>query len=75
MNCPSGRTGKPEDELGFVKLAVDDLTVYVSHEIWDGLRADQPKLLVAVCGYGRFWLHLQHRADDGGIGPPERDVR
>jgi len=66
--------GEPEAELTFVRLAVDDLTVYVSREIWDGLKPERSKLLVAVCGYGRFWLHLQRQADDGGIGPPERDI-
>ena len=57
-----------------MQLAVDDLTVYVSREIWDGLKSDQSKFLVAVCGYGRFWLHLQRHADDDRPGPPGRDI-
>jgi len=30
----------------------------VSREIWDSLKPQQSKLLVAVLGYGRFWLYL-----------------
>ena len=35
------------------------LDIYVSHEIWDSLAPDDDKLLVAIEGYGRFWIKLE----------------
>ena len=40
-------------------LEVDDLVIHLSREIWDSLTPGQSKLLVAVPGYGRFWLYLE----------------
>jgi hypothetical protein len=31
----------------------------VSREIWDALAPDADKLLVAIQGYGRFWIRLE----------------
>ena len=56
---PSGRTGEPDNPTQFVRLQADDLCIYVSKEIWDKLEPRQSKLLVAVGGYGRFWLYLE----------------
>ena len=50
---------EPDNPRHFVCLEASDLTVFVSTEIWDSLKPGQPKLLVAVPGYGRFWLHLE----------------
>ena len=49
--------GEPDNPNDFIQLDVDDLTVYVSKEIWDALKPGQSKWLVAVPGYGRFWLY------------------
>ena len=51
---------EPDDPAVYVRLAVDDLVLFVSPEIWDGVEPGQSRLLVAVSGYGRFWLHLEH---------------
>jgi hypothetical protein len=51
--------GEPEDPAAFVRLEAGDLAVYVSREVRDSLQPGQSKLLVAVCGFGRFWLHLR----------------
>ena len=61
---PSGRMGEPEDREKFVPLEADGLTIYVSREIMDGLKPHQSKILVAVSGFGRFWIHLQGTAAD-----------
>jgi hypothetical protein len=51
--------GAPDDLQQFVLLQADDLRIYVSRDIWDRLKPKQSKLLVAVAGYGRFWLYLE----------------
>jgi len=50
--------GEPDDREDFVFLQADDLQIYLSRDIWEKLKPTQSKLLVAVAGYGRFWLHL-----------------
>ena len=60
--------GEPDDSQQHVRLQVDDLLIYVSQEVWDRCKPGQSKLLVAVAGYGRFWLHL-----DAPGAPPARD--
>ena len=50
--------GKPGDPTAFVQLKAGDLVVYVSKEVWDGMQPGQSKLLVAVSGFGRFWIHV-----------------
>lgn len=47
--------GRPDD---FVRLQADDVTVYVSNEVWSSLKPGQAKLLVGISGYGRFWVHF-----------------
>jgi hypothetical protein len=51
--------GTPYDPGQFVRLQADDLLIYVSNDIWDKLKPRQSKLLVAVAGYGRYWLYLK----------------
>jgi len=50
--------GAPDAPGDFVRLQVDDLTVFVAQEIWGKLKPRQSKLLVALQGYGRFWVLL-----------------
>ena len=59
---PSGRMGGPDNPERFTRLDVDDLKVYVARDIWDELKPRQTKLLVAVSGYGRFWIYLETAA-------------
>jgi len=54
--------GAPDDLQKFVFLQAADLSIYVSRDIWDKLKPTQSKLLVAVAGYGRFWLYLEPRS-------------
>jgi len=49
----------PEQAEAFVELAVEGLRVFVARDIWASLKPGQSKLLVAVPGFGRFWLHLR----------------
>ena len=56
--------GTPDNPDDFVRLGAEDLAIYVARDTWDGLKPRQSKLLVAVGGYGRFWLHL--RPDSAG---------
>lgn len=51
--------GEPENPEKFMRLAAGDLTIYVAQDIWASLKPKQSQLLVAVSGYGRFWLHLE----------------
>ena len=61
---PSGLTSKPEQPEVFVHWVdracpEQPIDIYVSREIWDALEPDADKLLVAVQGYGRFWVRLE----------------
>lgn len=51
--------GEPDNDKDFVRLIAGDLAIYVSRQIWDALKPGQSKLIIAVAGYGRFWLHLE----------------
>ena len=57
--------GEPESSERFVRLEADDLTIHISSELWDALKTNQSKLLVAIPGYGRFWLHIEATGDQG----------
>ena len=50
--------GAPDVPDDYVRLKADDLAVFVAKEIWGKLTPRQSKLLVALQGYGRFWVHL-----------------
>jgi hypothetical protein len=56
--------GEPDSLEGFIHLRADDLSIYVAQEIWDELKPGQSKLLLAVSGYGRFWLYLEPEPDE-----------
>ena len=47
-------------------LQADDLLIYLSREIWNSLKPDQDRLLIAVSGYGRFWLYLEPKPPQAG---------
>jgi len=51
--------GKPENPDSFIRLTADDLTIYVAKEILGSLESGQSKLLVALSGYGRYWIYLE----------------
>ena len=70
-----GEMGAPEEPQGFVRLQFDDLQFYVSCDIWNSISPGQDKLLIAVAGYGRFWLYItdQHGASLAGSPGPVRD--
>jgi hypothetical protein len=36
----------------------DTIAVYLTRNIWEGLAPGTEKLLVAVQGYGRFWIRF-----------------
>ena len=55
--------GEPENPGEFVKLEADDLKFFVARGTWEGLKPRQSKLLIAVPGYGRFWLYLERTSD------------
>jgi hypothetical protein len=50
--------GAPDHPDDFVRLRADDVTIYVSSQVWNSLKPGQSKLLVGISGYGRFWLHF-----------------
>jgi hypothetical protein len=51
--------GAPEHIEEFERLQVGDLVIYLARDIVEKLRPGHSKLLVAVPGYGRFWMHLR----------------
>ena len=53
--------GKPDHPEDFVRLLAGDQIIYVSRAIQEQIKPGQQKLLLAVPGYGRFWLHLSSR--------------
>ncbi len=56
---PSGRMGAPEHVEEFECLQAGDLVIYLARHIIEKLRPGQSKLLVALAGYGRFWMYLR----------------
>jgi len=57
--------GAPEHPDEFQRLEAEDLIIYLSRDIWTSLKPDQTRLLVAVGGYGRFWLQVPGGAASG----------
>jgi hypothetical protein len=51
--------GAPEHVEEFERLQAGDLVVYLARHIVEKLRPGQSKLLVALAGYGRFWMYLR----------------
>jgi hypothetical protein len=50
--------GAPEHEEEYERLRADDLVIYLAKHIIEKLHPEQRRLLVAVAGYGRFWMYL-----------------
>jgi hypothetical protein len=50
--------GKPDREDGFGRIDCGDVEVWVAPEIWDMMGPATERILIAIEGYGRFWLHL-----------------
>lgn len=48
--------GKPDDEQDYVRFMAEDIEVYLSKEIWEGLDPQDTGLRFAIAGYGRFYL-------------------
>jgi len=57
--------GAPDHPNEFLRLESEDLTIYLARDIWNSLQPEQVRFLVAVCGYGRFWLELQTGEEPG----------
>jgi len=48
--------GKPENEEDYIHFMAEDIEVYLSKEIWEGLDPKATELRFAIPGYGRFYL-------------------
>jgi len=48
--------GKPENQDHFGLIQCDDIELYVAPDIWQHIRPETEKFLIAIEGYGRFWL-------------------
>jgi hypothetical protein len=57
--------GKPATPADFVRVQCDDVEVYLSGEIWSNVTTTTERLLIAVDGYGRFWLRFTSTQDGG----------
>ena len=51
--------GKPDDPEHYVAMPAGDLLIYLSQEIWDSVKSVPSELLVAIAGFGRFWVYLE----------------
>lgn len=53
--------GKPENPDGFGLIQCDDIELYVAPDIWQNIGPRTEKILIAIEGYGRFWLWIDDR--------------
>ena len=53
--------GKPEKADGYGRIDCGGIEVWVAPAIWEKVRPATEKILIAIEGYGRFWLHLTNR--------------
>jgi len=51
--------GAPEHMAEFERLQAGDLVIYLARDITEKLQPGQSRLLVALPGYGRFWMYLR----------------
>ena len=51
-------------------LEADDLALYLASDIWRNIDPGQQKLLVAVSGFGRFWVYI---VPPPAVGEPPGD--
>ena len=50
--------GKTENEDGFGLVDCGGIQVWVAPDIWQRIGPATEKMLIAIEGYGRFWLYL-----------------
>jgi hypothetical protein len=55
--------GAPDHPNEFVRVVAEDLTLFLSRDVLSSLKPRQTRFLVAVGGYGRFWIELVGEAD------------
>ena len=55
--------GKPEDEQDYILFVAEDIEVYLSKEIWEGLDPEARDLRFAIAGYGRFYLQFDPKGN------------
>jgi hypothetical protein len=53
---PSGRMGEPPQGEPYVRLQAEDLELYLAPDFWNGRDQRTGRILVAIPGYGRFWI-------------------
>jgi len=56
FHSPSGLTGRPENEEGFTKVSVDDITIFVDNQVLKEYAPDLKELKFLVPEYG--WYHI-----------------
>lgn len=52
--------GRPDDLDRFGLIQCDHIEVYVAPDIWQRIGLQTEKILIAIEGYGRFWLWLSN---------------
>jgi hypothetical protein len=53
--------GKPDDDLDqFGLIQCDDIEIFVAPDIWQHIGPGTEKILIAIEGYGRFWLWFEN---------------
>jgi len=53
--------GKPDNLERYGLIRCDDIEVYVAPDIWQRIEPQTEKILIAIEGYGRFWLWLANK--------------
>jgi len=59
--------GKPENADLFGVIQCDDIEVYMAPEIWHRIGPETERILLAIEGYGRFWLCLTNKPPSEGV--------
>lgn len=54
---------KPENEQDYIRFMAEDIEVYLSKEIREGLDPETTELRFAIAGYGRFYLKFDPVSD------------
>jgi hypothetical protein len=53
--------GKPESIESYGLVQCGDLEIYIAPDIWQEINEQTEKILIAIEGYGRFWLYLEQQ--------------
>lgn len=59
--------GKPANPDLFGLIQCDGIEVYIAPEIWHRIGPETEKILLAIEGYGRFWLWLTNKPSREGV--------